>query len=93
MGGLKYGRSFQPEEIMGEKVNIDGKERELVKVASKAKGHDGYYTTYRDLMDPDDVEFIEGQQSEMEGEPGEGIQIGAGDPPMEPIKNKKGEKK
>jgi len=44
---------------MGEKVIIDGKERELVKVASKAKGHDGFYTTYRDLMGPDDKEYRE----------------------------------
>lgn len=31
--------------------------RELVKVKSDNPSHAGYYTTYRDQMKPDDVEF------------------------------------
>ncbi len=46
---------------MGKIINDNGKERELVRVRSDNPGHAGYYTTYRDMMKPGDVEFIDKQ--------------------------------
>jgi hypothetical protein len=40
-------------------INDNGRERELVKVVSKNKCHAGFYTTYRDMMGPDDKEYKE----------------------------------
>lgn len=72
---------------MGIFIEIDGKQREVVKVKSDNPSHAGYYTTYRDQMKPGEEEYFEPQVGEMKGEPGPGIQIDAGDPPAEPIKH------
>jgi hypothetical protein len=65
-------------------------ERELVKVKSDSPAHpNGYYTQFRDCMKPGDVEYIESNIGEIDGDPGEGIQVDPGDPPAAPIKTKK----
>lgn len=69
-------------------------ERELVKIVSNIKAHPhGYYTQFKDQMKPGDIEYIKGKVVEMKGEPDPGIQDDAGDPPAEPIKQKRGKKK
>jgi len=62
-------------------------ERELVKIVSNNPAHPrGYYIQFKDCVKPEDVEYIEGHLEEMQGEPGEAIQLDPGDPPAEPIK-------
>lgn len=46
---------------MGEKIVWNGREREVVKVKSDSPSHNGYYTTFRDAMGPDDVEYIDNE--------------------------------
>jgi len=72
--------------IMGTFININGQMRELVRVKSDNPTHAGYYTTYRDQMKPGEEEYFEAEVCEMEGEPGSGIQVDPGDPPIKPIK-------
>jgi len=63
-------------------------ESELVKIASANPAHPlGYFIQFKDRMKAGDIEYIEGKDAEMKGEPGPGIQIDAGDPPAEPIKH------
>ena len=65
-------------------------ERELVKIKSDAPGHPkGYYTGFKDQMQPGDVEYFESNIGEIDGDPGEGVQVDPGDPPAAPIKTKK----
>ncbi|MBC8392612.1 MAG: hypothetical protein H8E17_08625 [Deltaproteobacteria bacterium] len=66
-------------------------ERELVKIV--CDNEVGYYTQFKDSMKPGDVEYIKGKVAKMKGEPGPGIQDDAGDPPAEPIRQKRGKKK
>jgi hypothetical protein len=64
-------------------------ERELIKIVSDNPAHPkGYYTQFRDMMKPGDAEYFEAQTGQMEGEPGEAIQIDPGNPPAAPIKNR-----
>jgi hypothetical protein len=51
---------------MGEKIVWNGREREIVKVKSNNPSHNGYYTTFRDAMGPDDVEYIENEPAKDE---------------------------
>jgi hypothetical protein len=51
---------------MGEKIVWNGREREIVKVKSNNPSHNGYYTTFRDAMGPDDVEYIDNEQVKEE---------------------------
>ena len=44
---------------MGTFIEIDGKQREVVKVKSDNPSHAGYYTTYRDQMKPGEEEYFE----------------------------------
>ena len=44
---------------MGIFIEIDGKQREVVKVKSDNPSHAGYYTTYRDQMKPGEEEYFE----------------------------------
>jgi hypothetical protein len=46
---------------MGEKIVWNGREREIVKVKSNNPSHNGYYTTFRDAMGPDDIEYTENE--------------------------------
>ena len=71
---------------MGIFIEIDGKQREVVKVKSDNPSHAGYYTTYRDQMKPGEEEYFEPQAGEMKGDPGPGVCI---DPQgLDPIKTK-----
>jgi len=78
---------------MGEFIEINGVRREVVRVRSANQTHAGYYTTYRDQMQPGDEEYFEAQECELAEELGEGIQVDAGDPPLEPVKEKRKVKK
>jgi hypothetical protein len=51
---------------MGEKIVWNGREREIVKVKSNNPSHNGYYTTFRDAMGPDDIEYIDNEQVKEE---------------------------
>ena len=44
---------------MGTFIEIDGKQREVVRVKSDNPSHAGYYTTYRDQMKPGEEEYFE----------------------------------
>ena len=56
-------------------------QRECVKIKSDNPAFPkGYYIQFKDKMKPGDVEYFEPQT---------GIQIDAGDPPVEPIKKRK----
>ena len=44
---------------MGIFIEIDGKQREVVRVKSDNPSHAGYYTTYRDQMKPGEEEYFE----------------------------------
>jgi len=50
-------------------IEIDGKQREVVKVKSDNPGHAGYYTTYRDLMKPGEEEYFEPVTGDVKTEP------------------------
>lgn len=68
---------------MGEFIEINGKMREVVRVKSDNPSHAGYFTTYRDQMLPEQVEY-----GTPEPEP-----ENPGDPPTEPVKQTKGKVK
>lgn len=70
-----------------------GKEREVVKVKSDNPSHAGYYTTYRDMMKPGDVEYSEPQTGGRPDDSRPGKQIDPVDPPAdEPSKIKRGKR-
>ena len=54
---------------MGIFIEIDGKQREVVKVKSDNPGHAGYYTTYRDLMKLGEEEYFEPVTGDVKTEP------------------------
>ena len=54
---------------MGTFIEIDGKQREVVKVKSDNPSHAGYYTTYRDQMKPGEEEYFEHVTGEVKAEP------------------------
>lgn len=64
---------------MGEKIVWNGREREVVRIKSDCKDHAGYYTTFRDMMKPGDVEYLEVGENKP----------AAGDANPEPAKPKK----
>ena len=74
---------------MGTFIEIDGKIREVVRVKSDNSSHAGYFTTYRDQMKPGEEEYFEPVIGEMDGNPGEGIQVDAGTPPASPVKHRR----
>jgi hypothetical protein len=48
---------------MGEIINWNGRQREVVKVKSDNPDHAGYFTTFRDMMLPGQEEYIEPVQA------------------------------
>ena len=46
---------------MGEIITWNGRQREIVRVKSDNKDHNGYYTTFRDMMKPGEVEYLENE--------------------------------
>lgn len=44
---------------MGQIIEWNGRQREVVKIKSDNPTHHGYYTTFRDQMQPGDVEYQE----------------------------------
>lgn len=48
---------------MGEIINWNGRQREVVKVKSDNPDHAGYFTTFRDQMLPGQEEYIEPAQA------------------------------
>ena len=54
---------------MGTFIEIDGKQREVVKVKSDNPSHAGYFTTYRDQMKPGEEEYFEPVAGASQAEP------------------------
>ena len=54
---------------MGTFIEIDGKQREVVRVKSDNPSHAGYYTTYRDQMKPGEEEYFEPVTGEVKAAP------------------------
>jgi hypothetical protein len=54
---------------MGEFIEINGVRREVVRVRSANQTHAGYYTTYRDQMQPGEEEYFEPVTGEVKAEP------------------------
>lgn len=61
-------------------------ERDLVRIASDNPAFNGYYTQFKDLVKPGDVEYVERPLPEQQSKPAPEIKIDAGDPPVLPIK-------